>query len=126
VFRIRLKVDKLIVAVGRKPYTENLLASDSGVNLDERGFIFVNDQCETDVPGVYAIGDVVRGPMLAHKASEEGMMVAERIHGGKAQVNYDCIPGVIYTHPEIAWVGKTEEQLKAEGEEIDRKSTRLN
>ncbi len=113
-----LKVDKLIVAVGRKPYTENLLASDSGVNLDERGFIFVNDQCETDVPGVYAIGDVVRGPMLAHKASEEGMMVAERIHGGKAQVNYDCIPGVIYTNPEIAWVGKTEEQLKAEGEEI--------
>src|SRR5690554_67540 len=113
-----IKVDKLIVAVGRKPYTENQLASDSGVNLDERVFIFVNDQCETDVPGVYAIGDVVRGPMLAHKASEKGMMVAERIHGGKAQVNYDCIPGVIYTNPEIAWVGKTEEQLKAEGEEI--------
>lgn len=113
-----IKVDKLIVAVGRKPYTGGLLSPDCGVNLDERGFIFVNDHCETDVPGVYAIGDVVRGPMLAHKASEEGMMVAERIHGGKAQVNYDCIPGVIYTNPEIAWVGKTEEQLKAEGEEI--------
>lgn len=113
-----LKVDKLIVAVGRKPCTENLLAPDCGVNLDERGFIFVDDQCQTDVPGVYAIGDVVRGPMLAHKAMEEGMMVAERIHGGKAQVNYDCIPGVIYTFPEIAWVGKTEEKLRAEGEEI--------
>ncbi len=113
-----LKFDKLIVAVGRKPFTLNLLAKDSGVGLDERGFIYVNDQCQTDLPGVYAIGDVVRGPMLAHKAMEEGMMVAERIHGGKVQVNYECIPGVIYTHPEIAWVGKSEEQLKAEGEEI--------
>lgn len=114
-----LKVDKLIVAVGRKPVTENLLASDSGVMLDERGFIYVNDLCMTNVPGVWAIGDVVRGPMLAHKASEEGIVVAERIAGHKAQVNYDCIPWVIYTHPEIAWVGKTEEQLKAEGEEYN-------
>ncbi len=112
-----LKFDKLIVAVGRAPYTEGLLAADSGVNLDERGFIFVDDYCQTDVPGVYAIGDVVRGPMLAHKASEEGIVVAERIAGHKAAVNYDCIPGVIYTAPEIAWVGKTEEQLKALGEE---------
>ncbi len=111
-----IKVDKLIVAVGRRPNTENLLAPDSGVNLDERGFIYVDDRCRTEVPGVYAIGDVVRGPMLAHKASEEGIMVAERIAGHKAQVNYDCIPGVIYTAPEIAWVGKTEETLKAEGE----------
>lgn len=114
-----LKVDKLIVAVGRRPCTDNLLAADSGVNLDERGFIFVDDQCRTDVPGIWAIGDVVRGPMLAHKASEEGIMVAERISGQKAQVNYDCIPNVIYTHPEIAWVGKTEEKLKAEGEEYN-------
>ncbi len=111
----KMTFDKLIVAVGRRPVTTDLLAADSGVTLDERGFIFVNDQCETSVPGVYAIGDVVRGPMLAHKASEEGVMVAERIAGHKAQMNYDLIPSVIYTHPEIAWVGKTEQQLKGEG-----------
>lgn len=110
------KFDKLVVAVGRRPYTDNLLAADAGVNLDERGFIFVDDTCQTDAPGVWAVGDVVRGPMLAHKASEEGIMVAERIAGHKPQVNYDCIPNVIYTFPEVAWVGKTEEQLKAEGE----------
>ncbi len=108
-------VDKLIVAVGRRPYTEGLLAGDCGVELDERGFISVNNQCFTGVPGVYAIGDAVRGPMLAHKASEEGVMVADIIAGHKAQINYDCIPGVIYTSPEIAWVGKNEQQLKAEG-----------
>lgn len=107
--------DKLIVAVGRRPVTAGLLAADCGVTLDERGFIYVDDQCATSVPGVYAIGDVVRGPMLAHKASEEGVMVAERIAGHKAQMNYDLIPSVIYTHPEIAWVGKSEQQLKAEG-----------
>ncbi len=109
--------DKLIVCVGRKPVTDNLLAGDSGVNLDERGLIFVNEKCQTDVPGVYAIGDIVRGPMLAHKASEEGVMAAERIAGQKPQVNYDTIPGIIYTHPEVGSVGKTEEQLKAEGVE---------
>lgn len=107
--------DKLIVCVGRRPYTENLLAEDCGVQLDERGFIFVNDQCETNAPGVWAVGDVVRGPMLAHKGSEEGVMVAERIVGQKTQMNYDIIPNVIYTHPEIAAVGKTEEQLKQAG-----------
>lgn len=107
--------DKLIVAVGRRPLSVDLLAADSGVDLDERGNIFVNDYCETGAPGVYAIGDVVRGPMLAHKGSEEGVMVAERIAGKKATMNYDCIPGIIYTHPEIAGVGKTEEQLKADG-----------
>ncbi|HEY9120188.1 dihydrolipoyl dehydrogenase [Marinobacter profundi] len=111
-----LKVDKLIVAVGRRPYTDNLLSEDSGVKMDERGFIFVDENCKTEAPGVWAVGDVVRGPMLAHKASEEGVMVAERIAGHKPQVNYDCIPNVIYTAPEVAWVGKTEEQLKAEGE----------
>jgi len=111
--------DKLIVAVGRRPYTENLLSGDCGVNLDERGFIFVNDQCVTDAPGIYAIGDVVRGPMLAHKASEEGVMVAERIADHKAQVNYDVIPSVIYTHPEIAFVGKNEDELKAAGEKYN-------
>jgi dihydrolipoamide dehydrogenase len=108
--------DKLIVAVGRRPYTEGLFAGDSGIELDERGFIHVDETCKTDAPGVWAIGDVVRGPMLAHKASEEGVMVAERIAGHKAQLNYDVIPSVIYTHPEIAWVGKTEEELKADGE----------
>ncbi|MGK2914458.1 MAG: dihydrolipoyl dehydrogenase [Porticoccaceae bacterium] len=108
--------DKLVVCVGRRPHTENLLAADSGVNLDERGSVFVNDYCSTNAPGVWAIGDLVRGPMLAHKGSEEGVMVAERIAGQKTQMNYDVITNVIYTHPEIASVGKTEEQLKQLGE----------
>jgi dihydrolipoamide dehydrogenase len=108
--------DKLIVCVGRRPFTDGLLAEDSGVKLDERGSIYVNDLCSTSAPGVWAIGDVVRGPMLAHKGSEEGVMVAERIAGEKTVMNYDIIPNVIYTHPEIAAVGKTEEQLKADGE----------
>ncbi len=111
--------DKLIVAVGRRPYTEGLLAADCGVNLDERGFVYVNDLCFTDAPGVYAVGDVVRGPMLAHKGMEEGLMVAERIAGEKTLVNYDCVPAVIYTHPEIAWVGKTEQELKSSGEKYN-------
>ncbi|MCK9464986.1 MAG: dihydrolipoyl dehydrogenase [Thiopseudomonas sp.] len=115
----QMTFDKLIVAVGRRPETSNLLAADSGVTLDERGSIYVDDQCATSVPGVYAIGDVVRGPMLAHKASEEGVMVAERIAGQKTQMNYDLIPGVIYTHPEIAGVGKTEQTLKGEGVAIN-------
>jgi len=112
----KLTVDKLIVAVGRRPYTEGLLAPDAGVNLDERGFLYVNDLCATDAPNVYAVGDVVRGPMLAHKGMEEGIMVAERIAGQKPLVNYDCVPSVIYTHPEVAWVGKTEQELKASGD----------
>lgn len=109
--------DKLVVCVGRRPNSKNLLSADCGVSLDERGFIFVDDYCETGAPGVYAVGDVVRGPMLAHKGSEEGVMVAERIAGKKTAVNYDIIPNVIYTHPEVASVGKTEEELKAAGEE---------
>jgi len=108
--------DKLIVAVGRKPNTDYVFDNEADLILDERGFIHVNDQCETSQPGVYAIGDVVRGPMLAHKGSEEGMMVAELIAGKYAAINYDLIPAVIYTHPEVAWVGKTEQQLKAAGE----------
>jgi dihydrolipoamide dehydrogenase len=107
--------DKLIVCVGRRPQTEGVLAPDSGVSIDERGFIYVNDYCETEAPHIYAVGDIVRGPMLAHKGSEEGVMVAERIAGKKAQMNYDTIPNVIYTHPEIASVGKTEQELKADG-----------
>ncbi len=107
--------DKLIVAVGRRPRSEELFSSDSGITLDERGFIYVNDNCETEAPHVYAVGDIVRGLMLAHKASEEGVMVVERIAGKQAQMNYECIPSVIYTHPEIAAVGQTEQELKADG-----------
>jgi dihydrolipoamide dehydrogenase len=110
-----LAFDRLIVAVGRAPRTGKLFAADSGVTVDERGFVFVNDYCATEAPGVWAVGDIVRGPMLAHKGSEEGVMVAERIHGKPAQLNYDVIPSIIYTHPEVAAVGKTEQELKAEG-----------
>ena len=111
-----ITVDKLIVAVGRRPYTQDLFSVDSGVTLDERSFIFVNTSCRTALPGVYAIGDIVRGPALAHKAMEEGSMVAEIIAEHKSEMNYDAIPSVVYTHPEIAWVGQTEEQVKASGE----------
>jgi dihydrolipoamide dehydrogenase len=111
--------DKLIVAVGRRPLTENLLDPAAGVELDKRGFVVVDDTCATAVPGVYAAGDIVRGPMLAHKGMEEGVMVAERIAGMKTQVNYSLVPFVIYTHPEIAWVGKTEQQLQQEGREYN-------
>lgn len=110
--------DKLIVAVGRRPYAQGLLAAESGVAQDERGFVVVDSQCRTNLDGVYAIGDLVRGPMLAHKAMEEGVMVAEVIAGHYAQINYDTIIGVIYTHPEIAWVGQTEEQAKAAGIDV--------
>ena len=112
-----VEFDRLIVAVGRTPRTEKLFSADSGVTVDERGFVFVNDYCATEAPGVWAVGDIVRGPMLAHKGSEEGVMVAERIHGKAAQLNYDVIPSIIYTHPEVAAVGKTEQDLKAEGVE---------
>ncbi len=110
--------DKLIVAVGRKPYAQGLLVENSGIAQDERGFVIVDKQCRTNLEGVYAIGDLVRGPMLAHKAMEEGVMVAELIAGHYAQINYDTIIGVIYTHPEIAWVGQNEEQAKAAGIEV--------
>ncbi|MBF7695912.1 dihydrolipoyl dehydrogenase [Acinetobacter rathckeae] len=110
--------DKLIVCVGRKPYAEGLLAADAGITLTERGFIEVNDHCATSIDGVYAIGDLVRGPMLAHKAMEEGVMAVERIHGHAAQVNYDTIISVIYTHPEAAWVGLTEEAAKEQGYDV--------
>ena len=108
-----IQLDKLIVCVGRRPNTTNLFTEDSQLLLDERGYIDVDEQCRTNVPGVYAVGDVVRGPMLAHKGSEEGIMVAELIAGKPGHVNYETIPWVIYTHPEIAWVGRTEEQLKS-------------
>lgn len=110
-----MSFDRLLVAVGRKPYTDGLLSDDSGVILNERGQIDVNDQSQTSVPGVWAVGDCVRGPMLAHKASEEGLAVAELIAGKAAHIHFDTVPWVIYTDPEIAWVGKTEQQLKDEG-----------
>ncbi|TDR82694.1 dihydrolipoyl dehydrogenase [Paludibacterium purpuratum] len=110
-----LTVDKLIVAIGRVPNTDGLGAEAVNLQVDERGFIVVDDSCHTNLPNVWAIGDVVRGPMLAHKAMEEGVAVAERIAGQKPHVDFGSIPWVIYTSPEIAWVGKTEEQLKAAG-----------
>lgn len=110
-----LQVDKLVVAVGRKPYTEGLLADGIGVVVDERGFIAVDDHCRTPVANVWAVGDAVRGPMLAHKGKEEGVMVADLIAGRFAEMNYKVIPSVIYTAPEIAWVGLTEQQVKASG-----------
>lgn len=110
-----LEVDKLIVAIGRAPNTEGLNAEGVGLGIDGRGFVQVDDECRTNLPNVWAIGDVVRGPMLAHKASEEGVAVAERIAGQHPHVNLDAVPWVIYTSPEIAWVGRTEQQLKDAG-----------
>lgn len=110
-----IEVDKLVVAVGRKPYTGDLLADDSGIQVDDRGFIEVDDECRTRVKGVYGVGDCVRGPMLAHKGSEEGVMAADLIAGETAEVNYNVIPSVIYTAPEIAWVGLTEQEIKESG-----------
>ena len=109
--------DKLIVAVGRRPFTQGLVDESLGLEIDDRGFVKVNEQCATSIPSIFAVGDAVRGPMLAHKGSEEGVMVVERLAGKATQVNYDLVPSVIYTHPEIAWVGKNEEELKAEGVE---------
>ncbi|MFQ6005968.1 MAG: dihydrolipoyl dehydrogenase [Woeseia sp.] len=112
---LNLNVDKLVVAVGRRPFTDGLFAEDAGVMTDEDGFIEVDEQCRASIKGVYAVGDCVRGPMLAHKGSEEGVMAADLIAGQIAEVNYDVVPYVIYTAPEIAWVGKTEEQVEASG-----------
>jgi dihydrolipoamide dehydrogenase len=109
------RFDRLLVCVGRKAYTEGLLADDSGVTLDQRGRIEVNDRSQTRADGVWAIGDCVRGPMLAHKASEEGMAVAELIAGKSAHIHFDTVPWIMYTDPEIAWVGKTEQELIDEG-----------
>jgi dihydrolipoamide dehydrogenase len=110
-----IELDKLIVSVGRRPNTDNLFAPEAPIELDERGFVEVDDIWQTNIPGVYAIGDLIRGPMLAHKASEEGVAVAEVINGEEPEINYDIIPSVIYTNPEIAWVGQTEQHLKSAG-----------
>lgn len=113
----QINVDKLIVAVGRQPNTEHLGLNDTGLELDSDGFIMVDEQCRTNIEDIYAIGDVVRGPMLAHKASEEGVSVAEQIAGLGGHMDYGIIPWVIYTWPEIAWVGKSEQELKDAGVE---------
>jgi dihydrolipoamide dehydrogenase len=110
-----LTFDKLIVSIGRVPHTAGLDAAKVGLTLDERGFIVADGDCKTNLPGVWAIGDVVRGPMLAHKAEDEGVAVAERIAGQHGHVDFNTVPWVIYTSPEIAWVGQTEQQLKAAG-----------
>ena len=112
----RATFDKLIVAVGRRPNTDSLAADEATLLMDEWGFVHVDEQCRTNLPGVYAIGDAVRGPMLAHKGSEEGVMVAELIAGHSAAVNYRAVPSVIYTMPEVAWVGETEQALRAAGD----------
>ncbi len=114
----KLEVDRLVVAVGRRPFTAGLLGEGTGVELDERGFILVDEQCRTGAANVYAVGDCVRGPMLAHKAKEEGVMVADLAAGLYGHTNYDAVPSVIYTAPEIAWVGQTEAQARANGTNV--------
>ncbi|RPD37273.1 dihydrolipoyl dehydrogenase [Candidatus Liberibacter solanacearum] len=113
---IDLESDVVLIAAGRKPYTEGLGLEEIGIGIDQRGCVEIGKDFQTSVPGIYAIGDVVRGPMLAHKSEDEGIAVAEIISGQKGHVNYAIIPNVVYTHPEIASVGKTEEQLKSEGQ----------
>ncbi len=114
----KLECDKLIVSVGRVPNTDGLGAANVGLKMTDRGMIEVDDHCATNLPNVYAIGDVVRGPMLAHKAEDEGVAVAERIAGQQPHIDFNTIPWIIYTSPEVAWVGKTEQQLRAEGVEV--------
>jgi dihydrolipoamide dehydrogenase len=111
-----IEVDKVLVSVGRKPYTEGLNLSKVGIKKDNKGRIEVNNKLQTSVENIYAIGDVIKGPMLAHKAEEEGIAVAEILAGQAGHVNYNVIPGVVYTSPEVATVGKTEEQLKSENQ----------
>ncbi|CAI4228450.1 unnamed protein product [Auanema sp. JU1783] len=110
-----LECDTLLVSVGRRPYTQNLGLDSVGIQLDERGRVPVNNRFQSKVPSIFAIGDVIQGPMLAHKAEDEGIICVEGIAGGPVHLDYDCIPSVVYTHPEVAWVGKSEEQLKQEG-----------
>ena len=111
----KLEADVVLMSIGRKPYTDNLGLEDVGVKMAERGMIDVDDHFETSVKGIYAIGDVIRGPMLAHKAEDEGVVVAEILAGETGHINYDAIPGIVYTHPEVASVGHTEQQLKDAG-----------
>ncbi|NXR99881.1 DLDH protein, partial [Oxylabes madagascariensis] len=109
--------DVLLVCIGRRPFTKNLGLEEIGIELDKKGRIPVNNRFQTKIPNIYAIGDVVAGPMLAHKAEDEGILCVEGMAGGAVHIDYNCVPSVIYTHPEVAWVGKSEEQLKEEGVE---------
>jgi len=110
-----LEADVVLLSIGRRPVTSNLGLKEVGVALDEKGRVKVDDKFQTNVPGIFAIGDVIHGPMLAHKAEEDGIACVENIAGGHGHVNYATVPSVIYTHPEVAWVGKNEEELKAAG-----------
>lgn len=110
--------DVLLVCIGRRPFTQNLGLEELGIELDPKGRIPVNNRFQTKIPNIYAIGDVVAGPMLAHKAEDEGIICVEGMAGGAVHIDYNCVPSVIYTHPEVAWVGKSEEQLKEEGIEF--------
>ncbi|EFO98069.1 hypothetical protein CRE_20166, partial [Caenorhabditis remanei] len=110
-----LECDTLLVSVGRRPYTEGLGLSNVQIDTDNKGRIPVNERFQTKIPSIFAIGDVIEGPMLAHKAEDEGILCVEGIAGGPVHIDYNCIPSVVYTHPEVAWVGKAEEQLKQEG-----------
>lgn len=114
----RLEFDRVVVAIGRRPYTDGLFADDAGIALDARGFVVVDEHCRTGVDGVYAVGDCVRGPMLAHKGKDEGLMAADLAAGRWGHVNYATVPSVIYTAPEMAWVGQTEAQAKAAGRQV--------
>uniref|UniRef100_A0A915JYT5 dihydrolipoyl dehydrogenase n=1 Tax=Romanomermis culicivorax TaxID=13658 RepID=A0A915JYT5_ROMCU len=109
-----LECDVLLVCIGRRPYTENLGLQNVGIKLDEKGRVPVNDRFQTTVPSIFAIGDCIRGAMLAHKAEDEGIICVEGMAGGAVHMDYNCVPSVIYTHPEVAWIGKSEEQLKQE------------
>lgn len=110
-----LEADVLLVCVGRRPYTHNLGLEEMGIERDDRGRVPVNSRFQTVIPSIYAIGDCIHGPMLAHKAEDEAIIAAEGMLGGPVHIDYNCVPSVIYTHPEVAWVGKSEEDLKSEG-----------
>ncbi|VDO45228.1 unnamed protein product [Brugia timori] len=109
-----MEANTVLVAVGRRPYTEGLGVENVGIELDSKGRVPVNERFQTSIPSIFAIGDVIAGPMLAHKAEDEGILCIEGIAGGATHLDYNCIPSVVYTHPEVAWVGKSEEQLKSE------------
>lgn len=115
--RFQIDADVVLVSVGRRPYTQNLGLESVGIVKDDKGRIPVNGQFQTIIPSIYAIGDVIHGPMLAHKAEDEGIICVEGMKGGHVHIDYNCVPSVVYTHPEVAWVGKSEETLKAEGVE---------
>jgi dihydrolipoamide dehydrogenase len=116
---VDIECDVVLVSIGRRPYTSGLGLEAAGVEMDDRGRVKVNDRFQSNIPSIYAIGDVIDGPMLAHKAEDEGIITVEGMLGGHPHIDYNCVPSVVYTHPEVAWVGKNEEDLKAEGVEYN-------